>query len=472
MDLEKQKRNQIVRVVLTEILMVLAIIPIVIFLTLMAMGYRLGEDLSLEQSGLVQVNSLPNGATVKIDGENKFRTDASRMLAGGEHTLEISKDGFDSWSKKIEVTPGFLLRVRYPRLFRLERKAESVLELGSLRLFSAAPSRTRLLYQAEDVTKLQLVNIRNDDIKINTIDLSGVLPLSETGESLGTIGKIKWSWNSDAALMELNYADGADWLLVDMRENVPSRNLSRDFGLAITDVQFAGDSIERLYVLENGNLREVNLNNNGITKVLLANVEEFNAEQTVVGYIGKTAEKRTVGVYHNGADDGITIAELEPGLEAHVATSEYYGEKYLSYTVGSKLMIYEGESFPADDSEVKRMRLVISADLEADLNGQIIVSRTGEVILTRNDSRVVAVDLETNKYSEYDASAAIRFIDDYLLYGVTDGELLVWDFDGLNKRSLARGVADFGAVIAANNKWLYYVTNVDERVVLVREQIN
>ena len=126
MDLEKQKRNQVVRVVLTEILMVLAIIPIVILLTLMAMGYHLGEDMTLEQSGLVQVISVPNGAAVKVDGEEKFKTDASRMLTGGEHTLEITKDGYDSWSKKIDVVPGFLLRVRYARLFKTAREIETV----------------------------------------------------------------------------------------------------------------------------------------------------------------------------------------------------------------------------------------------------------------------------------------------------------------------------------------------------------
>lgn len=473
MDLEKQKRNRLIRVVLTEILMVLAIIPIVIILTLMAMGYRLSEDLNLEQSGLVQITSLPNGATVKVDEQERFKTDTSRMLASGEHVIELTKEGFDSWSKRIEVTPGFLLRVRYPRLFRLERVAESVIELGDLRWLSAAPSRTKLLYQVGKGTMWQLANIRNDEVKTSVLDVSDVVGLGEDGEFTATVKQIKWSWNSDAALVQISYADDTEWVLIDTRSNMPNRNLSKDFGLTIADAQFAGDSMERLYVLENGNLREINLSSNGITKVLLAGVESFNAERADVGYVGSVDGKRVVGVYHNGDAGGVEIAEIEPEVAAYVVTDEYYGEKIFSYTVGNRLAIYAAESFPTYGADSKRIRLVMDANLEIAIDAPMVVNRTGEAILIRGGNNMVAVDLETYKYEKYEMPAvATRFIDDYLLYGVVDGELSVWDFDGLNKRSLAKNVLDFGAVISANNKWLYYVAEVDGKVTLMREKIN
>ena len=474
MDLEKQKRNQLIRVVLTEILMVLAIIPIVIFLTLMAMGYRIGEDLSLEQSGLVQVNSLPNGATVKVDGEDKFRTDASRMLTSGEHTLEVSKEGFDSWTKKIGVTPGLLLRVRYPRLFRLERKAEVVATLDDLQWLNAAPNRTELLYQVGKGTTLQLMNIRNDEVKTNTLDLSSILTTNEAGEFIGTLKQIKWSWNGDVALLEIDYADKTEWVLVDVRENALNHNLSRDFGLTITDVQFAGDSTERLYVLENGNLREINLGSNGISRVLLAGVESFSAERMDIGYVGAADGKRVVGVYRNGDAGGVEVTEVEPEAAVRVAVSEYYGEKYLSYTIDSDLIVYEAENFPVYGSDTKRMRPIITIDLEMAASEPIVTNRTGEVILVRGDNMMVAVDLEPNRDNKYEMPVAkTRFIDDYLLYGITDGALTVWDFDGLNKRTLVKeGVLDYGAVISANNKWLYYTAVKDDKIVLMREKIN
>lgn len=473
MDLEKQKRNQLIRVVLTEILMVLAIIPIVVLLTLLAMGYRLGDDLSLEQSGLLQVNSIPNGAMVKIDGEDKFRTDASRMLTGGEHSLEISKEGYDSWFKTVEITPGILLRVRYPRLFKQNRETEVVGELSGLKMFSIAPNRTRLIYQLNTSPRFKLMNIRGDEPKTSELDLSSILNVNEAGEFVGVISQTRWSWNGDAVLLKISYGETIEWVLVDMRESVPNRNLTKDFGLAISDVQFAGDSTERIYILENRNLREINLGSNGISKVLLPGVEKFYAEQDYVGYVGLENNERVVGLYHNGDDGGVVAAKLENNIPAHVAISSYYGERYLSWTAGDKLVIYEGENFPAYGGDFKRMRKIIDADTGIQLTQPLVVNRTGEVIIARNNNVVVAVDLETKKYDKYEAvSGTMSFIDDYLLCGVKDSVLYVWDFDGENQRVLAKNAAQYPAIVSTNSHWLYYILNAENKVSLVRERIN
>ena len=473
MDLEKQKRNQLIKVIITEILMVLAIIPIVVLLTLLAMGYRLCEDLSLEQSGLIQVNSIPNGAMVKVDGKDKFRTDASRMLTGGSHNIEITKDGYDTWTKTVDITPGILLRVRYPRLFKQDRKTEEVETLPSLKMMSAAPNRTRLILQVGSNAILKLVNIRNDEVKMSNLDLSGILTIDENGNFLGTIEQTKWSWNGDAVMMKVRYSDRTEWVLADMRDSVPDRNLTKSLGLAISDAQFAGDSTEWIYVLENSNLREVNLNNNGISRVLLSGVEEFYAEREYVGYVGKENGTRVVGVYHNGDTGGVVAEEIADDAPAHVAVSEYYGEKYLSFTIGPKLKIYEGENLPIYGGDLSRMRLIVDAEIEVNVNQPLVINRTGEAIIMRNDKEIVAVDLETKKFDKYGTvNNVTQFIDDYLLYGVSENELYVWDFDGENKRLLSQNAALFPAIISANNHWLYYIAKIDEQTALVRERVN
>ncbi|MBR3220584.1 PEGA domain-containing protein [Candidatus Saccharibacteria bacterium] len=472
MDLEKQKRNQVIRVVITEILMVLAIIPIVILLTLLAMGYHLGEDMTLEQSGLVQVNSIPNGASVSVDGEEKFKTDASRMLTSGEHVIKISKDGYDSWSKKINVLPGFLLRVRYARLFKESREIQAVQKLDGLRMMSTSPNRTSILYQLNASPKLKLVNIRDDNVKDAELDLTNILRVGDNGEMLGKIEQTKWSWNGDTVLLKIVYDDASEWALVDIRDNASSRNLTKEFGLVISDIQFAGSSVERLYVLENNNLREINLDSNGVSRVLLSGVEEFYAEQTSVGYVRKQDDKKELGIYKNGDTGGIVIRTVENNLPVHVAANEYYGEKYLSYTIGDQLVVYMTEVWPTNEKEAKKMNVTIDAKIGIVPNSPLTINRTGEAILMRDDKEMVAVDLETNRHKKYPAtSEGISFVDDYLLYGINDQTLTVWDFDGENQRPLANGVLNFSAVISANNRWLYYVAEKDNQIVLVREKL-
>lgn len=84
----------------------------------------------IEQSGLIQIHSMPTGATVELDGSTIFsRTNLSRSLTAGEHSLKLSRDGYDTWQKTIKMSSGMLMRLHYPRLFLLNRKSELALRL-------------------------------------------------------------------------------------------------------------------------------------------------------------------------------------------------------------------------------------------------------------------------------------------------------------------------------------------------------
>jgi hypothetical protein len=59
------------------------------------------------------------------------------------------------------------------------------------------------------------------------------------------------------------------------------------------------------------------------------------------------------------------------------------------------------------------------------------------------------------------------------MYSVVGGKLVVWDFDGANRRNIADVMDGSSMVISSNNRWMYYL-NVDEaqeKVVLRRERL-
>ena len=59
------------------------------------------------------------------------------------------------------------------------------------------------------------------------------------------------------------------------------------------------------------------------------------------------------------------------------------------------------------------------------------------------------------------------WINEDMIYSVHDGELLVYDFDGLNRRSLAKNVSEHFPAMITNNKWLYYFSDGN----LIRENL-
>jgi len=87
---EKLERLREIRLIVTEILMFLAVVVLVGFLTLIVTGHSFNlkkfgsEGEIFERTGLVQISSVPTGATIAIDGEIPLmlRTNGSRTTLG------------------------------------------------------------------------------------------------------------------------------------------------------------------------------------------------------------------------------------------------------------------------------------------------------------------------------------------------------------------------------------------------------
>lgn len=158
MDFEKIKRRQTIRLVVTESLMVLSVVALVVVLVLVVSGYWINANFEVERSGLLQVSSAPTGAVVTVDDGVWFqRTNTSKMISSGKHTLTVSKDGYDTWTKDVEVPEGLLYRLHYPRLFLLERTVEEVLPMTELVKVTVSPKRDSLLvYQTSGWSRINL----------------------------------------------------------------------------------------------------------------------------------------------------------------------------------------------------------------------------------------------------------------------------------------------------------------------------
>ena len=65
--------------------------------------------------------------------------------------------------------------------------------------------------------------------------------------------------------------------------------------------------------------------------------------------------------------------------------------------------------------------------------------------------------METMSVTEWDTdTASFGWLDDHMIYTSLDGELFVYDYDGLNKRQLSKNVSSHFPVTITANKWIYY----------------
>lgn len=456
MDREHRKHMETVRLIITETIMVMVIIVTAVILTFVAMGYNLDKNGELGQSGLVQLRSFPSGASITIDGDTILpRTTASRMLSAGDHTIKLTKDGYDSWEKTITSESGRLLKLEYMRLFYQERTPETMKEFeGNLAFFVPTPNRDYVMMVVGD--KWIYLDLRGDGAVDTELDVA------ELTKDL-TIQEVSWSDNSEKLLVKALRKNETEWLVINAKTPKESVNLTKEFAMNFSDMKCMSESCDKLVALENGNLRTVQPGGKTVSQVLADNVKKYDF---VGDYIAYLKANQQLGLIYG--DNVANVAEYSTDVLVNVALSDYIGDKYLTVTDNNKMTIYRGE-LPSSDRTINDMEKVLEEEISF-IPSTLNIYGNNELIVARDGKNVAVFDAEARKLHQYTLDTDNVFlIDGYMVGELTDENLTVMDFDGTNKRLITK--SDSAAVITRNNKWLYYLILSENKINLTREKI-
>ena len=84
------------------------------------------------------------------------------------------------------------------------------------------------------------------------------------------------------------------------------------------------------------------------------------------------------------------------------------------------------------------------------------------------DTAAATLDMESLTVKNWALTTSdFGWLDNNMLYEVAGGTLSVYDYDGLNYRTLSKNVSAHFPVVITNNKWMYYFSDGN----LVREII-
>lgn len=493
MDEDERKRRKIrqtIKVAIAELAMVLSVIAIVAVAMLLSMGFSVTSNGDIEQTGLVQIHSIPTGATVEVDGGKLFaRTNLSRTLADGDHEVVITKDGYDSWSKIIRLRSGVLMRLYYPRLFPTDRTAEAVKALGDeLEFYTTSDDRTSILYAEKSSTTWRFINIKSDEPKYSTLDLSEILPGVVDGKFVGRVVELKWTSTSDYVLARIAYDSQSDWVMVNMKDVKSSVNLTKTFGLDFTQIELIDGTAGQLYALENHQLRKINTADQAISRVLLNNVFSFAVNERNVVYVAEHKNvdgelEKVIGVYKDGEKGGTVVATAKNNAAVMVALSKFYGDDFISYSINNEFTALYGNlpSYKENGDEDVALNVLVENVKLSSTPDQIDVSaEENQFVVMRSGTQFMVVDLDDGRLYEYESpSRELHWIDEAMMYAVDSNALKVWDYDGLNQRTIVdmskdekKALGNYEVVITHNNKWLYYLLQTQDGLVLTRELVS
>lgn len=87
------------------------------YLTYSAQKKSLEEQAKTGKTLAVDFKSAPTGATITVDGYFVGRTPATAQIPVGKHLVSVTKWGYDTWSKELDVNTGKDLSVN-PKLHK------------------------------------------------------------------------------------------------------------------------------------------------------------------------------------------------------------------------------------------------------------------------------------------------------------------------------------------------------------------
>lgn len=454
MDPEQVKKRQTLRVLFSEAMMVVSVIIIMTVLIMITSGYWINQNFEVERQGMLQIFSSPTGATIEVDGETGWlvKTNNSKIVSSGEHEVKISKDGYDSWTKKVAVKEGLMYRIPYVRLFPLEREAEKINEISALKNSVSADFSSMLLI--DDSTTWKLLKLSEDNVKTTSIGVGGVL----SGENLAErITDISWSKNANKVLMKVADELGGDWVLIDLKNIEKSLNLTKTFGVDFDDVKIFDQSGDFLLAVNDGDLRRLDVGAQTMSKVLAEHVLDFNMYNNSVVYVSRGGEgQNSISILKDVDSKPVTIMSTN-SENAFAAIGRFYDNDFLVVVDGQTLAFYEGQLSRADHNSFEQKYSAeisfVPEKIKVDTGGVFFVMRSGRM--------VAALDMESGDMSEYDVEGdKIGWIDDYMIYTVNDeGSLIVYDFDGLNRRELSKNASSRFDAAIFEDKWLYYFSD-------------
>jgi hypothetical protein len=450
--------------------MTLATVLLTVLAIFYAMGYRFNQNtLTFEQGGLLQLRSVPESASVTVDGRmQSFATPGRVNLPAGVHTVGMQRDGYRSWQKTVSLAPGQLLWLNYTRLIPNSVTTQPVKEFVGMNKVVPSPDRRWLLvHEKADQPVMTLVDVADERKPVSSTLTIPDAQLTRVNNALGRLEPTEWELGSRYFLVRHRNGPTDEWLRVDRVQPEETVNLTRLFRLNISNAHFAGSTPNNIYAKTDNVLRRFDIAAGSASAALVNDLQQFvvygddtiafvaEREQTVGAAIGK---QQVVGLYRRGQD--VAVQTFPMGVSLKLAYGEYTNHSYLAIHHGQgDIQILRDPSVAATKGTAQFANLHVGkavSQLKFSNNGRMIMSRAGN-ILTTYDLEVGTTHSTALPFMDQEPKRGLLWLDDYYLWTDAGDRLRIVEFDGQNDREIAAVASGFGVSLSQSGETLFSI---------------
>lgn len=454
-------------------IMTLSVVVVVILLVMVVGNYSYNRATgTFEQRGLVQLASIPSGATVEIDGSLiSSRTSTKTSVEPGERTFKFMRDGYEPWELTTNVSDGSLVWLNYARLVPIERPVQTVYQYKSVQAAKASPNNRLILTQSDkSQPTFRVIDISHDtptgfDFKLPASVFSVDGSVKED-DPKATYSLAEWDESSRYAMVWRTINKERQLIVLNINNPEQSVNVTKEFSMPITEAQFAGRSGNILYVKIDGSVRKLDISDGTVTRSLINNVANFSLhDNNTLAYVSEPDAEtgsRSIGIYQDG-DSAPTVLKtvLDESISASISLNSYYGNVYTAIAEGNKVEIYRGDL----DRGLDGITLVASRVLEQPISA-VEFNGSASHILVRASGVFASYDIDRNLMKEATldngSSKDFFWIDSYHLGLIHDGNLTMRDLDGTNVHILNTAQDNLAAGLSRNGTYMYSFGQIED----------
>lgn len=296
----KARTRLFVKIIFISFFAVLA--PLVILYT---MGYRYNFSAKqIQKTGVIVVSTYPDDARVYLNGRlvDEQTPSIIKKILPNEYTVEIIKEGYLPWSKKLEVKSGETTFAESVHLF-LDEEPRPLFDRQII-MTGFSPDRTKLLYVTEEASWAEIWLYSPKKKEFTLIDRRDTNNFVDAS--------FKWSPGSEKIFLTIIGPEKNEQLIYDVR-NEKSVSLEKYFDQEINKFKWSRTSDDIFYFVQDKKLYSVNLLTEQKTFLLNA-VDEYFVRGNTIYLISANENSRRVESYNiiDPAAEITLLYELPP----------------------------------------------------------------------------------------------------------------------------------------------------------------
>lgn len=440
--------------------MTAAVVAISTICILLVLGYRFDfGHRTVEQGGLLQFRSSPEGTKISLDGQElSFVTPGKRNVTVGTHEVRMYREGYRDWAKTVTVKAGELRWLNYARLIPKNITTNTVREFPTLADEKPSPDRKWIaILPAADKPDLVIADIRDEKAVFTSLALPATAYTNIEGQT-HQFSIAEWDFGSRFILLKHVIADKTEFIRVDRTNPAATQNLTTLFSVALSDIHFSGTSGNIFYGLETTNVRKLDSGAGTISQPLIKDVTRFMLYKTdTIAFTTHVGRTIAAGIYINQKTYNVRTYDDTVPVLAEVTS--YFSQNYLAISRGTSIeVIKEPELSKGSASTTPKVSLPAGVQW-------LRFSASGRFVAAGNGTQYVLYDIETSERftvnlpgTATDTSKPLQWLDDYLLVSSADKDLRITEFDGGNQQVIVDAEPGYPATLSDDGKLLYSVS--------------